>query len=188
MKRRTAILGLGGLVAGGSAAMGTSAFTNVEAERQTSVTVRDDSESYLSLTPADDDGEPITQPGVGNRSPEAQSEPYAIINEETGRLELNLTALNDNAEFTFENLFVIQNLGSQDVEVTIEQVGPEAGALTFFTEVDGDEEIIGSDEGVELQDGGSATIGIEATTFDADPDEPVIDEIVVEADARGDSS
>lgn len=188
MKRRTAILGLGGLVAGSGAALGTGAFTSVEAERQVGVDVRDDTFSYLALLPADDDGEPVDDPESGGRQPEAQSEPYAYINGDTGRLTLNITALNADAEFTFPNLFVIRNQGSQDVEVTLEQEGPNTNVLTFFTEVNGNKETVDSDDSIELENGESATIGAEADTFGIDPDETIINTLVVEGDARGDDS
>ena len=190
MKRRTAILGFGSLAVGSSAALGTSAFTNVEAERQAAVDVQDDTNSYLALVPADDDGEPVDEPESGGRQPDAQSEPYAVIDDTTGRISLNLTALNDDAEFTFPNIFVIQNRGSRAVDVTISKEGPNPDVLTFFTEVE-DEKVVldeAESDGVEIEDGESATIGIDADTFGIEPDDSIIDEITVEGDARGDNS
>lgn len=188
MRRRTAILGIGSLAIGGSAAVSTSAFTNVEAERQAAVDVQNDENSYLALQPADDDGDPVSDPGSGNRSPEAHEEPYAVIDEATGRLQLNITALNADATFTFPNLFVVQNQGSQDVTVTFQQRGAEPDVLTFFTKIGGEKEQITESNGVNVEDGESFAVGVDADTFGIDPNESIIDTLVVEASARGDSS
>ena len=66
MKRRTAILGLGGLVASSSALIGSGAFTSVEAERQVDVEVRNDEEAYLALLPTDEDGEEVSDITAGD--------------------------------------------------------------------------------------------------------------------------
>lgn len=49
MKRRTILIGLGAVVAGGGAALGTGAFTTVEAERSVSVNVAEDSRALVGI-------------------------------------------------------------------------------------------------------------------------------------------
>jgi len=49
MNRRNFVAGLGALTAGGGAALGTGAFSSVEAERSVSVEVADDANAYLAL-------------------------------------------------------------------------------------------------------------------------------------------
>jgi len=49
MKRRTLLIGLGAVVAGGGAAIGTGAFTTVEAQRTVSVNVAEDSRALVGI-------------------------------------------------------------------------------------------------------------------------------------------
>ena len=53
MKRRQFILGTGAAAAGGSALLGSGAFSSVEAERDVTVEVADDADGYLGLEPSD---------------------------------------------------------------------------------------------------------------------------------------
>lgn len=54
MKRRKFTIGLGALATGGATAIGTGAFTSVEAERRIRIDVADDANSFLELTGDDD--------------------------------------------------------------------------------------------------------------------------------------
>ena len=181
MKRRTAILGLGGLVAGGGAAMGTGAFTNVEADREVSVDVQNDQNSYLALEPVDTDGDTVDE----GRAPEAQSDPFAVIDEDTGRLNLNITALNSEAETVIDNVFQIANFGTDEVTVTIEQTGTNEEVLSFE---DQDGNSLDEGEGVDLDDGESLIVRIIADTAGVDPGDDIIDSITVVGNGRGDGS
>jgi len=113
--RRTVLIGLGGLVAGGGALIGTGAFTTVEAERTVSVETAGDADAFLSLTPARDDDEYVEQTD--------------------GTIQINLdgndegaSGLNQDAITTFRNLVTVANNGTQTVtSVTLE-----------FTETPGD--------------------------------------------------
>ena len=53
MNRRNVLIGLGGLVAGGGALIGTGAFDTVEAERTVSVETAGDAAALLAFSPAD---------------------------------------------------------------------------------------------------------------------------------------
>lgn len=55
MERRKFITGLGALVTGSAAAMGTGAFSSVEASRSVSVNTADDASAYLALESGDTD-------------------------------------------------------------------------------------------------------------------------------------
>ena len=112
MKRRNFIAGLGALSAGGAAALGTGAFSSVEAERDVSVELADDANAYLAL--------------------EATSD-YAEANED-GMLELDFGDLEDHGDGVGEdssyifgsgnperNVFTVENQGTQDVNVTPDQ-------------------------------------------------------------------
>ena len=59
--RRSVLIGLGGLVAGGGALLGTGAFTTVEAERTVNVQTAGDASAFLGLTPARDGDEFVSE-------------------------------------------------------------------------------------------------------------------------------
>ncbi|TKX62970.1 hypothetical protein EXE48_04185 [Halorubrum sp. ASP1] len=111
MKRRQALAALGALGGGGAIVTGTGAFTSVEANRDLSVQVADDSNALLRMAAA----------GEGN-------DEYVTTN--GGELGINLTGSNPtdaggqgvNADATtvIADLFEVQNQGTQavDVEVT----------------------------------------------------------------------
>lgn len=111
MKRRQALAALGALGGGGAIVTGTGAFTSVEANRDLSVQVADDSNALLRMAGA----------GEGN-------DEYVTTN--GGELGINLTGdnptaaggqgVNANATTVIADLFEIQNQGTQavDVEVT----------------------------------------------------------------------
>lgn len=53
VNRRTMLLGLGGLAAGGGALFSTGAFTTVEAERSVSIETAGDADAFFALEPGD---------------------------------------------------------------------------------------------------------------------------------------
>ena len=99
---------MGSLAAGGAAAMGTGAFTSVNAERTVDVEIAGDANAYLGLTRAsEEDGDS----GAGQ---EANAE---YVEYDNGELKLVFDQLNDNATTKFDDLFDIVNNGTQDVYV-----------------------------------------------------------------------
>lgn len=186
MNRRTAILGLGGLVAGGGAAMGTGAFTSVEADRRVDVDVRDDTEAYLALKPVDHDGNPLENPSEGNRTPLAQDDPFALIDEDTGRLDLNVTALNANAVTVIPNLFQVSNLGREEVDVHFEKSfeGSDGNpqAVEFYRSEDDpetDDPLDDEDNSITLEDGNSFVVDLVADTDGVGPEDDIIDTLTI---------
>ncbi|TKX80118.1 hypothetical protein EXE53_11995 [Halorubrum sp. SD626R] len=105
--RRSVLIGLGGLVAGGGAILSTGAFDTVEAERTVSIETADDADALLGLEPADRDGD------GGN----------AYVTQDGGTISITLggdgedeNGVNQNARTTFRDLVVVTNQGSQTVE------------------------------------------------------------------------
>ena len=191
MKRRTAILGLGGLVAGGGAAMGTGAFTSVEAERRVDVTVAGDLESYIALQPVQDDlVEDPDERDLESRTPVAQDDPFSKVDETSGRLELNVTALNAEAKTIIPNLFEIRHQGveNRDVTVFIEQNGENTDVLTFFAFDENDDRIVlnEGEEGATVSSGERVIVNLEADTGGVSPGDDIIESITIKATARGD--
>jgi hypothetical protein len=130
MQRRKFVVGLGALASGGAAAMGTGAFTSVEADRSVDVNVSDDAGAYLRLEgTGGPNSEYVTGDGNGNQ------------------LEIDLTDSNDNfpnstdpngvnpnALTQIDDLFVIQNQGTQEVDVGISKTSNSGNAdlVTFY--------------------------------------------------------
>ena len=198
MKRRTALLGLASVATGSVAALGTGAFSSVEADREVSVDVQTDTEAYLGLEPVDSDGNSVENATDGGRSPVAhEDDPFAIIDEDTGRLNLNFLALNANARTVVPSVFKISNLARGEVDVHIEKSfeGEGSGnpeAISFFRNSDDLESGTPLDDesnNVTIPEGESIVVDIVVETFGLDPGDNIIDQMTIVATNtdRGDS-
>ena len=108
--RRSVLIGLGGLVAGGGAILGTGAFTTVEAQRTVNVETAGDASAFLGLAPAARDGSPE------NPFVEQTGETVEItLDNPDGTNNANATGVNANARTTFRNLVTVTNNGTQNV-------------------------------------------------------------------------
>jgi len=96
--RRKFIAGLGALATGSAAAMGTGAFSTVNAERAVSLQVTGDANAYLGL--------------------EASSQYSTFDNQ--NRLQISLDQLNKNARTEITDIFTIRNNGNQDAAIFID--------------------------------------------------------------------
>jgi|GEM_PF-1710852 len=112
MKRRDAIVGIGGLVAGSGALVGTGAFTSVQADRSVSVETAADSEAALQIIPALNDQD--------NQTPNAAE----YVDDSGGTIEIDLTGtstgatgVNQNAVTNIDRLLQVTNNGTQEVAV-----------------------------------------------------------------------
>ena len=97
MNRRNVLVGLGTIVAGGGAALGTGAFSSVEAERTVNITADADSSALLSIE--------VT--GV-----------IAGSNNDTIQFELG-NGVNLDATTRFDGSLTLTNNGSNDVDIDI---------------------------------------------------------------------
>ena len=143
MQRRKFLVGMGSLAAGGAAAMGTGAFTTVEADRSVEVAVAGDASAFLKLVPARDDDN--TGAGYNPNAPlHENAAEYVETNNGKLYIDLSKTAAggsgaNKNADTKFANLFDIINQGSQEVKVYVEDdpVDVEFGMFAEGQEDDG---------------------------------------------------
>ena len=137
MERRKFLIGMGSLAAGGAAAMGTGAFTSVEAERTLSIDTAGDADAFLSIERATDSS--------GNVYPNAGE--YVEGNQNSGTLSLDFTqaddtaaasasGVNQNAKTVFDNLLDITNNGTQDVVLSVESdlIASQGGCLGIYAE------------------------------------------------------
>ena len=107
MKRRTVLVGLGGLFAGSGALLGTGAFTTVEAERTVTVETAGDADAFLGITPF----------------PDSANADYVTAPED-GTVEIDITGegtpgegVNENAITAIDRLLEVTNNGTQSVAV-----------------------------------------------------------------------
>ncbi|WP_256297248.1 DUF1102 domain-containing protein [Haloarchaeobius salinus] len=178
MERRKFIAGVGSLAAGGAAALGTGAFTSVSATRDIDVEVADDASAYLRLE------------GTGGANSE-----YVTDDGDGGTLAINLDSsnatsaggdgVNPDAVTQIDDLFVIENQGTQEVDVSLSKTGDNSSLVKFYTDSNAyDGNSIGSNS-VTLSTGSSVTVSIEIDTEGesvGDGDE-LLDSVTFDADA-----
>ena len=131
MNRRNVLVGLGTIVAGGGAALGTGAFSSVEAGREATISTEGDGAALLQL---DIDTE---FNGVSDTGSEDV-------------IEFNFEDLNRDAKTTFEGALTVANSGSEPVDFSVDDIDGDDGVLTFES---GDKDL--SDEEISLEADGS---------------------------------
>lgn len=118
MQRRKFLTSVGALTAGSAAAMGTGAFTSVDAQRSVSVSVAGDAGAYLGMSAVN-----------------ATNGAYADESGDDGRLTINFDSIsensqdntvstggsgvNPNSKTVAEDVFRVTNQGTQAVEVDL---------------------------------------------------------------------
>ena len=179
MNRRQLIALMGALGGGGAIATGTGAFSSQTADRSVSVSVVGDRNAYLRLAESNDE---LSEFVDRDPSGSGDSEFDIALGGATGN---GGSGINTRATTTFENLFEIQNQGTQEIEVNVDPLAFSTGtggapALTLqvptssfptFTLGPGDTEeitiIAAVDEGFNIQSGAeiddSITITAEST-------------------------
>ena len=199
MDRRKFLLGVGGASIGGSALLGSGAFSRVESQRSVEIAVAQDPDAYLGLKPLDtpnsqnyvaldDDGHLYIQiDGEGDQQDVGGDGPIG-------------QGVNSDSRTWFDGMFEICNQGKEDACISWEfgddfQMRDEAELVFYYDgEEDGDPTTSGRmdvEEGrkVPLALGECATIGLRTETFDVDAtgDDPLFDgEIKLIADVDGD--
>jgi len=118
MNRRNVLVGLGTIVAGGGAALGTGAFSSVSADRSVSITTAGDSGGLLAL---DID---TSYAGISDNS----ASDSGTNGENT--IQIDLESINDDAVTTFDNALTIENNGSNPVDITIDDSGVSGVSFT----------------------------------------------------------
>jgi len=109
MNRRKFLIGAGSLAAGSAAAMGTGAFTSVQAERDLTVEAVGDSSAFLAMEPYDGPN--------GQYASIGQNGEVAI--DFTSNDKASGTGLNNSADTNIENVLNITNNGTQSVRVNV---------------------------------------------------------------------
>lgn len=108
--------------------MGTGAFTSVEADRRVDVNVSDDAGAYLRLQGTGGPNSPyVTQDGNGN-----QLEIDLTDSNDSFPNSTDPNGVNPNALTQIDDLFVIQNQGTQEVDVGVTKSGNNPNLVTFY--------------------------------------------------------
>lgn len=142
MKRRNFLVGAGAAAIGGSALLGSGAFSEVNAQRSVTVQVAEDPNAYLGMDDCQDSD--------GNTTPNSS---FASI-DDNGHLQVQMTpdnptneggagdgaqgeGVNSESITWFDNVFQICNQGKEDVCLWIsEKRGADPGRVTFYVDDD----------------------------------------------------
>ena len=144
MRRRKLLLGMGSLAATGAAGLGTGAFDTAQInDRGFEATVRVDSNSNQLL----------------RLNPNSQ---YATT-DGNGKLLISIDALAQDAEYTFSDLFRVENNGRNNVLLSVSLDDNPDGAIT---EVTADGSTISGSNSVGLNSGDSVDVGAEVVVGD----------------------
>lgn len=118
MNRRNVLVGLGTIVAGGGAALGTGAFSQVEADRTANIEVTDDAAAFLALE-VHTNRDPETGFVQASNGTDADGNQQGEIEFHFDGTGTDGEGLNDSAETYFDNLITITNNGTNDVTISI---------------------------------------------------------------------
>jgi len=124
MKRRNVLLGLGALTTSSAAAIGTGAFTSVEAKRDITVEVVGDADAFLSLEAMD-----------GPNADAFVTETDGLLGVNIGETDAGGEGVNAQAGALFDDLFTVTNQGSQGVFVYMDTDLP---GVNFYRIENGD--------------------------------------------------
>lgn len=129
LNRRNTLIGLGTIVGGGGAALGTGAFSTVEADRTVDFGTTGDADALLAF--------------------EVNSETLEGENDEDGQIEINVEDLNEDATTRFDGAITVTNNGENDVELSIRD-GPEDMRIEHGGENLNSEEVSIGNDGLDL--------------------------------------
>jgi len=144
MNRRNVLIGLGTVAAGGGAALGTGAFSQVTADRSVTVETSGDAAGALLGLSA----------GTGTTgivSTEGSGEGETII-------QFNESNLNGDATTTWSQALQVTNNGDDDVDFFVQSASGLAPPLNFIE--NGGSSVVGSGQSITIASGASTQIDI----------------------------
>lgn len=179
MKRRHFLLGIGSAVAVSSAALGTGAFTSVEANRRLEVETAGDNNALLALKQLGDGTDDLNGRSLEGGSPEQVAFSFPGTGELEDDSDLGLGAdsvyefdrdsgESDDSE-PVEGLLRIINQGTQSVRVYSQFETDSQLEIELYDVTDDDKTALRS-EPAELDTGDSVDVGFRIRTFGADTD------------------
>lgn len=203
MKRRNFLIGVGGAAIGGSAILGSGAFSRVESQRAVTIAVAADPDAYLGMS--------VIESSLNSTN--------FVSLDENGHLEIDVgdfgadgsydydtgVGVNSNSFTYFDDMFRLCNQGKADAMISYElpdpptdsAIGPDWEApdpdydeqvvAFYFVRDDGTRVIVEEGEEVPLPVGECDNVGLRTVTkgIDADIGELVDGDVVITADSPG---
>ncbi len=190
MERRKFIVGLGGAALGGSALLGSGAFSRIEAQRGVSIQVAEDPDAYLGLDKCDTPNGSYVDFDKGHLQVLMNPDNPTIGDTPLGE------GINSDSKAWFHNVFQICNQGKDHVCVYIEEfetldLDPDyedEPTVDFYLGDDPDSSIVGEENQFLLELGECVCIGIRTTSKGLKEGDLLIpdEEIRIIADVDGD--
>lgn len=196
MKRRNFLVGAGAASIGGSALLGSGAFSRVESDRSVSIAVAEDPDAYLGL----------------DKCPDSPNGSYAHLDDK-GHLTIYMDdenptigetdlgeGINSNSTSWFHNVFQICNQGKEQACVWIEDddwptvpegYPPHVGdnRIEFYVGADEHLSIVGKENAVQMDVGECLCVGIRVKSYGLEAGERILedigDQITINADVDG---
>lgn len=183
MKRRTLIAAVGTLGTAG-AAIGTGAFTSVEAERSVTVNIAEEDTGLLALEPREDDE------GFFVIAPERNRNRLRFDFDNAMNVVDEAEGIGSNSVYRFDRLFDVTNQGAQTVYFessfgAIDDLDVDLDDIALYVEEEDDLHLDGETAVVKLEPGQSAALGFEIDSGDdnLDPQRTATDGFSVEIEA-----
>lgn len=107
MNRRTLLATLGAAAGSAAFGVGTGAFTSTQADRTATVQVADDATGYVGLSPST---------GPNDQFAQQQGGELLLEFDDSGN---NGLGVGQSSEYKFEDVFTVENQGTQDVFVSL---------------------------------------------------------------------
>ena len=130
MKRRNFVIGAGAL-ASGAAAVGTGAFSTVEAEREAVVSIENDADAYLGLEPIDEDR---VEEVDGTIQVLVDLNQVVVDGDNLG------SGVGQDSEYRFDRTFEARNQGTNTVGIFAEFPDVPIGPIEDFFFYDSDDD------------------------------------------------
>jgi hypothetical protein len=164
MKRRSFVAGLGAAVAGSGALVSTGAFSSVEADRTVSIALASEDNSFLGVKPSTGANGAFASQATSAAnilSLDFNGEIPEAVNSEGG------IGVGQSSVYDFDDVFRIENAGTQTTYVSIDQSTTHGGSTTVRFYVNGNpgQTFLDSSD-VELPVGNTAPIGVRIDTGD----------------------
>lgn len=160
MNRRRFIGGLGAVLGGGGTLVGTGAFSSTEADRDVTVQVAQEDQSYLSLIASSSANGAFSsnQSSAGNQLM-LDFDDSIVTYQDSGE------GVGKNSKYEFDDVFRVRNRGTQTIYVNLDDVSTHGGDTTvqfYVRDGSGNRQSISSSGGspLEVGVGSEESIGV----------------------------
>lgn len=161
MKRRQLVTGFGALIGGSSILMGSGAFTSVEADRDASVEVAKEDKAYLRIFPTSNPTNgSFAHTSSGTKGNKLQLDFNDEIDNDVN--SLGGDGVGQNSEYEFDDVFRIENQGTQPVYINISGITTHGGntSVQFYVRDEHDNKYFINDGGNDAKIGIGTTVNI----------------------------